>query len=44
LAPSIQRGPSVVKGSALADLLLVGGNPLEDVEAVGKIESLRVII
>jgi imidazolonepropionase-like amidohydrolase len=34
----------VVKESALADLLLVDGNPLEYVKAVDKIESLRVII
>jgi imidazolonepropionase-like amidohydrolase len=28
----------------LADLLLVDGNPLEDVKVVGELENLRVII
>ena len=34
----------VVKEGALADLLLVDGNPLEDVKVVGELENLRVII
>jgi imidazolonepropionase-like amidohydrolase len=34
----------VVKEGALADLLLVDGNPLEDVAVVGELENLRVII
>jgi imidazolonepropionase-like amidohydrolase len=34
----------VVKEGALADLLLVDGNPLEDVKVVGVLENLRVII
>jgi len=28
----------------LADLLLVDGNPLEDVKIVGELENLRVIM
>jgi imidazolonepropionase-like amidohydrolase len=34
----------VVTEGALADLLLVDGNPLEDVKVVGELENLRVII
>ena len=34
----------VVKEGAYADLLLVDGNPLEDVKVVGELENLRVII
>jgi imidazolonepropionase-like amidohydrolase len=34
----------VVKEGAFADLLLVDGNPLEDVKVVGELENLRVII
>jgi imidazolonepropionase-like amidohydrolase len=34
----------VVKEGALADLLLVDGNPLEDVKVVGELQNLRVII
>ena len=34
----------VVKEGAFADLLLVDGNPLEDVKVVGQLENLRVII
>ena len=34
----------VPKEGAYADLLLVDGNPLEDVKVVGELENLRVII
>ena len=34
----------VVEEGALADLLLVDGNPLEDIKVVGELKNLRVII
>ena len=34
----------VVREGAFADLLLVDGNPLEDIKVVGELENLRVII
>ena len=34
----------VVKEGALADLLLVDGNPLDDIKVVGELDNLRVII
>jgi imidazolonepropionase-like amidohydrolase len=34
----------VVTEGALADLLLVDGNPLEDIKVLGELENLRVII
>ncbi len=34
----------VVKEGAMADLLMVDGNPLEEVKVVGELKNLRVII